>query len=282
MNINQFAVYQVKEGAAYRHLRFRSYDELSQNGFQVDVGNYQQVYLSQMSAGDTAEGICQRLRSKRPRSFKGRAVSVSDVIVLNRSGTVSSFYVDKEKLIVLADFFRLNSSGTLVTMETKGHTIKGKPGTWLASDDVVVDGRHFFLMQNEQMKNTAACTVVDAQGTVIVEAAQKFDENTLHQIREYLNPPQHVPIAKEEKPPLENWQKSFENGEYLRAVEMTEEQNYSFIDGRMNNMPSKKQENGKKPSILKRLHDKQAEISIRMGKAPQQMMMGQESERNRK
>ena len=38
---------------------------------------------------------------------------------------------------------------------------------------------------------------------------------------------------------MENWQKSYENGEYLRSAEMTEEQNYNMIDGRMNNLPSK-------------------------------------------
>lgn len=45
MTINQFAVYQVKEEAAYRHLRFRSYNELLQNGYRVDASNYHQVYL---------------------------------------------------------------------------------------------------------------------------------------------------------------------------------------------------------------------------------------------
>ena len=58
MTINQFAVYQVREEAAYRPLRFRSYDELLQKGYRVDVSNYHQVYLSQLAPGDTAETIC--------------------------------------------------------------------------------------------------------------------------------------------------------------------------------------------------------------------------------
>ena len=49
------------------------------------------------------------------------------------------------------------------------------------------------------------------------------------------------PVQKpEEKPPLENWQKYMENGEYLRSSEISEEQNYNMIDGRRNNMPPKK------------------------------------------
>ena len=109
-------------------------------------------------------------------------------------------------------------------MDTRDYRIDGKPGTWLACDDVILDGRHFFLMQNEQMKNAAACAVVDENGKLVVDAAQKFDEDTLRQINEHLHPPQAVQQEPVEKPPLETWQKAFENGEYLRTAEMTEEQ----------------------------------------------------------
>lgn len=64
----------------------------------------------------------------------------------------------------------------------------------------------------------------------------------------------HSRTVKKEKPPLENWQKSYENGEYLRSVEITEEQNYNMIDGRMNNLPSKPRKIGQRISVLDRLH----------------------------
>ena len=280
MTINQFAVYQVREEAVYRHLRFRSYDELLQNGYRVDVSNYHQVYLSQLAPGDTAETIFRRCTGKLPRTFKGHIISVSDVIVLNRTGEICAYFVDKGRLITLSDFLRLNSSGTLVSMDTRDYRIDGKPGTWLACDDVIVDGRHFFLMQNEQMKNAAACAVVDENGKLIVDAAQKFDEDTLRQIHEHLHPLQTARQEPAKKPPLETWQKAFENGEYLRAAEMTTEQSYSFIDGRINNLPPKKE--GKRTSVLKRLHEKQAAIAVRSGKLAPHMGLEQETERNRK
>ena len=217
-----------------------------------------------------------------PRTFKGHTISVSDVIVMNRTGEISAYFVDEEKLIALADFFRMNSSGTLISMDTRNYEIKGKPGTWLACDDVVVDGKHFFLMQNEQMKNAAAYAVLDESGKLIVEAAQGFDEDTLRQIRVSQNPPQSSDSDQAQKPQLETWQKAFENGEYLRAAEMTEEQNYSFIDGRINNLPPKREKAGKRPSVLKRLHEKQAAIAARSGKPVPQMELAQEAERNRK
>lgn len=279
MNSNQFAVYQVRMGAEFRTLRFRPYSELQENHLRVDVGNYEQVYLSQMSPDDSVQTIRKRLEEKIPKSFKGYSISVSDVIVMNKAGVVSSYYVDKDKSIALAGFLRLNSSGSLVSMDTKGFKIDGKPGTWLACDDAIVDGKQFFLMQNEQMKNSAACVIVNDNGKVIVNEAEKFNESAIQKIREFLHPP--VAHQQPTSPPKENWQRFCENGEYVRTVEGSEEQNYSFVDGNKNN-PKRQEKNGKRPSILKKLHEKQAEIARRSGKAIPQAMMEQEEERKRK
>lgn len=87
---------------------------------------------------------------------------------------------------------------------------------------------------------------------------------------------------KQEKPPLENWQKSYGNGEYMRSAEITEEQNYNMIDGRMNNLPSKPRKIGQRISVLDRLHLKQEEIAKRSGKLVTQMNMAEDMERRRK
>ncbi len=83
-----------------------------------------------------------------------------------------------------------------------------------------------------------------------------------------------------DKPPLENWQKYMENGEYLRSSEIDEEQNYNMIDGRWNNM-SPKGKNGR-VSVLAKLRRKQAEIAKRSVKPAQQMEMAEDMERRRK
>ena len=83
-----------------------------------------------------------------------------------------------------------------------------------------------------------------------------------------------------DKPPLENWQKYMENGEYLRSSEIDEEQNYNMIDGRCNNM-SPKGKNGR-VSVLAKLRHKQAEIARRYGKPAQQMEVAEDMERRRK
>jgi len=235
-----------------------------------------------MAPGDSAQTIRERLEKKMPKSSKGHSLSVSDVIVMNQAGVISAYYVDRDRLIALAGFLRLNSSGTLVSMETTGFKIDGKPGTWLACDDTIVDGLQFFLMQNEQMKNSAACTIVNESGKMVVSDASRFDEAAIQQIREFLHPvivAQQPPPAR---PPMENWQKFYENGEYLRSVESAEEQNYSFVGGSRNNLKQPKQKSNERESVLKKLHDKQAAIALRSGKAAPQAMMEQEAQRNRK
>ena len=78
---------------------------------------------------------------------------------------------------------------------------------------------------------------------------------------------------------MENWQKAYENGEYLRSAEITEEQNYNMIDGRMNNLPVKPRKIGARISVLDRLHLKQAALNM---KNLPQLVMENEIERRRK
>ena len=108
-------------------------------------------------------------------------------------------------------------------------------------------------------------------------------EAVKQQIREYLHPEkEELSEVKQEKPALENWQKAYENGEYLRSAEITEEQNYNMIDGRMNNLPLKPRKIGERISVLDRLHLKQAEIARKGGKPVPQMTAEEEMERRRK
>ena len=142
-------------------------------------------------------------------------------------------------------------------------------------------------------------SVVDEGGRLVVDRVYHgFDQSVQQQIKDYLNPLQQKEPVQQELPSrqngipfgadvlsdsnqkktlLENWQKYMENGEYLRSIESGEEQNYSFIDGNKNNS---KKKTGRQ-SVLKKLRQKQAEITKRSGK-PQQQMPAADMERRRK
>lgn len=288
MDVNQFAVYQLKNIPENRQMRFRPYGALQKKGIQIRCKDYEQVYLGRMKLEDGPEQIRKRFERKLPRTFHGHSISVSDVLVLNKAGVVTSYYVEKEGFTVIAGFIRNGSSGALVSFDTTHFHIEGKEGSWLTFDSVIIDGRQFFLMEHETYGKEAAWIVLDEDGKLIVDNVyQGFDQTVLQQIKDYLNPTQNVTEPQvqdlpsgnsKEKQPLENWQKYMENGEYLRNIESGEEQNYSFIDGNKNNG---KKKNGR-VSVLKKLRQKQAEIAKRSGKPAQQMEAAADMERRRK
>lgn len=297
MDVNQFALYQLKNIPENRQIRFRPYSALQEKGIQIQYEDYEQVYLARMQPEDGPEKIRRRFNRKLPRTFHGHSISVSDVLVLNKDGVVTSYYVEKDGFTVISGFIQKGSSGALVSIDTSDFHIEGKEGSWHAFDSIIIDGRHFFLMEHETYGKEVAWVVLDEEGKIIVDHTyQGFDQTVLQQIKDYLNPPQPTaePQAQEisgghiqmqsgntmDKPPLENWQKYMENGEYLRSSEIDEEQNYNMIDGRRNNMPPKGK-NGR-ASVLAKLRHKQAEIAKRSGKPAQQMAMAEDMERRRK
>ena len=297
MDINQFAVYQLKNILENRKIRFRPYSALHEKGIRIQYKDYEQVYLARMQPEDGPEQIRRRFNEKLPRTFHGHSISVSDVLVLNKGGVVTSYYVEKDGFTVIAGFIRISSSGTLVSLDTTDFHIEGKEGKWLAFDSIIIDGRQFFLMEHETYGKEVAWVVLDEEGKIIVDHTyQGFDQTALQQIKDYLNLPQLIaePQNQEisdghiqtqsgntiDKPSLENWQKYMENGEYLRSSEIDEEQNYNMIDGTWNNM-SPKSKNGR-ASVLVKLRRKQAEIAKRSGRSAPQMAMAEDMERRRK
>jgi len=161
------------------------------------------------------------------------------VLVLNSGGEITAYYVEKEGFVVLAGFLRLGSSSALISYDTTDFHIEGKEGSWLAYDSIIIDGREFFLMEHTVYGAQAANVVLDSAGNMVADNVfHGFDGTVKQQIWEYLHPPAKEPEPeKTKKPVMENWQKAYENGEYLRSAEITEEQNYNMIDGRMNNLP---------------------------------------------
>ena len=141
MDVNQFAVYQLKNIPENRPLRFRPYSMLQEIKIQIQYSSYEQVYMGRMQPGDGPEHICRRFNEKLPRTFHGHSISVSDVLVLNKDGVVISYYVEKDGFTVIAGFIRKGSSGALVSIDTSDFHIEGKEGNWHAFDSIIIDGR---------------------------------------------------------------------------------------------------------------------------------------------
>ena len=282
----QFAVYRLKKGFWENEaLRYRSWNYLQKFHVQVQADRYEQICVSPFSWELDPSDLCRQLENGLPAAASGEKLQVSDVLVITRDGVTTAYYVDPEKLIVLAGFFHTTASTALLSIDTTDYQIEGRDGNFLAADEIWIDGQHFFLMQSQQFGKNAAYVVLDSNGKVAAEdTTVGFTEEVIRQIRAYMerqNAARETLAGTTATPPLENWQKSFENGEYLRSAEMAEEQNYSMIDGRMNNMPPKapahrrqpgKRRKGKLPlrgreSVLKRLKEYQDELAVQRGQA---------------
>ena len=101
--------------------------------------------------------------------------------------------------------------------------------------------------------------IVDASGKLVsTEIRKGLDEDARKKILDYLHPPL-MEKPMNQKPSLhqmEHYQKFYENGEYVRAVESTTEQNYNMIDGCANNLPKPRIINGRE-SVLDKLRIRQ-------------------------
>ena len=284
---DQYAVYRLRGSPDYLDsLRGQPYHAWREQNRKVTSDLYRQVCISQLDPAFKLTDLRRQLESGLPAGIAGDPLAVSDVLAVTKGGITAAYYVDPDRLVVLTGFFHVASSSVLISLETTDYQIEGRPGNWLAAEESWIDGRQFFLMQSQEFGRNAAYAVLDSEGRQAAQdTAVGFSDEVIRQIREYMQrqmvSADKTRLSADSRPPLENWQKSYENGEYLRSAEMAEEQNYSMIDGRMNNMPAKpiiqkrctgrKRKNGRLPvkgreSVLKRLKQYQTELAMQRGK----------------
>lgn len=289
MKDNQFAVYRVNRNSEGRELWHLSYQEAVSRKLPIRIEYYRQMDIRSLLPGETAIALWKRMKE---------SCEVSDVLVLNQNGEVYCYYVNEDYLQLLSGFIRLNPSGTLVTLDTENYRISGKPGNWMATDDIIIDGKQFYLMEHQEYHRQVAYIILDSYAKMIMEECQNgFDEKTRQQLHEVVNGTEQ---AKEETKKssvrLEHYQKFFENGTYERCWESGTEGNYNMVDGQVNNLKKSEEERTekksaprakqlkKKPkkreSVIRRLREKQIAIAVKSGK-PVPRYWEQEMERRR-
>ena len=276
MKDNQFAVYRVNRNSEGRELWHLSYQEAVSRKLPIRIEYYRQMDIRSLLPGETAIALWKRMKE---------SCEVSDVLVLNQNGEVYCYYVNEDYLQLLSGFIRLNPSGTLVTLDTENYRISGKPGNWMATDDIIIDGKQFYLMEHQEYHRQVAYIILDSYGKMIMEECQNgFDEKTRQQLHEVVNGTEQ---AKEETKKssvrLEHYQKFFENGTYERCWESGTEGNYNMVDGQVNNLKKSEEERTKKKSapranqlkkkpkkresVIRRLREKQIAIAVKSGKS---------------
>lgn len=103
-------IYQLNDNPDNRNLRFESLKGLQDNGIAPNRENYTLVYALDVSEykknGDEQllEDVYEAFNFEHPEDFKGRSLSVSDVVVIQDKGNISSHYCDTVGFTEIAFF----------------------------------------------------------------------------------------------------------------------------------------------------------------------------------
>ena len=85
--------YSCAAGDAYRY-RFRDMSYVRDLGLKVHGANYRIVSGGKLLPGETVDSLSKRISRQYLIRNRGHAISISDVIMIKKSGKIKSYYVD--------------------------------------------------------------------------------------------------------------------------------------------------------------------------------------------
>ena len=99
-----YSIYQLKSGEQLRDFRFAGYKFLELQGLKVDPNNYEKIYESKLPQNNSLEDIFTELNINLPDDYKGRSLSVSDIIVIDNGIKPEAHYIDNIGFVNLSSF----------------------------------------------------------------------------------------------------------------------------------------------------------------------------------
>ncbi len=103
-----YAIFQIKDGAEFRDIRFESMSRVQSIDSSVVRDNYNLIYSAPLTmTGSTPSKlntIYEKFNIDHPSDFKGHSLSVSDIVALKQNGVVSCHYVDSVGFQKLPNF----------------------------------------------------------------------------------------------------------------------------------------------------------------------------------
>ena len=120
MKLNQFAVYRVDQQTAGKALWHLPYQEARQQNVSITVENYRLISIHEMQENEKVADIWKRTKNQ---------CEVSDVLVLNKNGEISCYYVDENYPQYLIYEGEENNGDSVrpMTVEDKGNPLE-RPG----------------------------------------------------------------------------------------------------------------------------------------------------------
>ena len=95
---DSYLILQLRMTDDTHHERYASMRELKRMGLEPNLSNYEAVYTAPLPGYSTREGLLESLyikfNSDYPAGYKGRSMSVSDIVAVKEGGRVTFYYVD--------------------------------------------------------------------------------------------------------------------------------------------------------------------------------------------
>lgn len=254
-----YDLYQVKRGEEHSDLLFTNMSMIQKLKFKIDQSHYDKVYSGSTDkkeyVGEVLESLFVKFNLEFPADYRARSMSVSDVVVLHENGVDKAYFCDSIGFIEVPQFLQAD---TMVTMDTTGLAVDGHFGTWHTVDTQKIGGQDFYLMEHDEFTSEVAAVIVDETGKVVAEDVWNGFS------------PEILVMITEEQGLVPSQSVSVNEANYLAAAEGYSEENYNMIDGRIdtqskltpgNDAESQpEQSKDKRPSVLEKLKEKQAEI----------------------
>ena len=109
-NHGTYKIYQLPSGDEYHGIRYSSKQTIEQEGIQLNHDDYELIYegsLSEFPEEHTLDFIYQRFNvGEKPDGYKGRSLSVSDVIVIDKNDEQQVYFCDKFGFADMPEFFK--------------------------------------------------------------------------------------------------------------------------------------------------------------------------------
>lgn len=90
-----FQLYQMKATPDLRDYIFTSIEQIHADGNRIQRSQYECVYSGRFTPGERLEDLYVRFNLERPEDFRGRSMSVSDVVVLRQGREETAWYCDR-------------------------------------------------------------------------------------------------------------------------------------------------------------------------------------------
>ena len=190
-----FSIYQVPRGPEGRDFRYRSYEGLQADGLSVDRKNYQLVYTAPLDKNASLDEIYHCFNMEHPADYKGRSLSMGDIVVFRQDGKQTAYYVDRIGYREVPEFFKEQGRQLTPDKLETGETVKTPRGTFYVtamSREQMEAAGYGFHHQSEDgryliMANGTRAFAIPAQQDSHIKTAEMSTEQNENMIDGILN-----------------------------------------------------------------------------------------------